>query len=89
MPGKYKSGDVISSDGGEIFLYGWLEPDEAIKAIENYFDEVIQPSDVKEIKCGLWKYVPCRNNPEGYPGLYYPCQKCTRGAIKVTRVILK
>lgn len=89
MPSKYKSGDVISSDGGEIFLYGWLEPDEAIKAIENYFDEVIQPSDVKEIKCGLWKYVPCRNNPEGYPGLYYPCQKCTRGAIKVTRVILK
>lgn len=89
MPSKYKSGDVISSDGGEIFLYGWLEPDEAIKAFENYFDEVIQPSDVKEIKCGLWKYVPCRNNPEGYPGLYYPCQKCTRGAIKVTRVILK
>ncbi len=107
MPSKYKAGDVISSDGGEIFLYGWLEPDEAIKAIENYFDEVIQPSDVKEIKCGLyfdeviqpsdvkeikcglWKYVPCRNNPEGYPGLYYPCQKCTRGAIKVTRVILK
>lgn len=89
MPSKYKSGDVISSDGGEIFLYSWLEPDEAIKAIENYFDEVIQPSDVKEIKCGLWKYVPCRNNPEGYPGLYYPCQKCASGAIKATLVVLK
>ena len=89
MPSKYKSGDVISSDGGEIFLYGWLEPDEAIKAIENYFDEVIQPSDVKEIKCGLWKYVPCRNNPEGYPGLYYPCENGTRGAFKATHVIFK
>ena len=79
----------MSCNDGEILLYGWLEPDEAIKSIEDYFDEVIQPSDVKEIKSVFWKYVPCRNNPEGYPGLYYPCQKCTRGAIKVTRVILK
>ena len=79
----------MSCNDREILLYGWLEPDEAIKSIEDYFDEVIQPSDVKEIKSVFWKYVPCRNNPEGYPGLYYPCQKCTRGAIKVTRVILK
>lgn len=89
MPSKYKAGDVIFSDGGETLLYGWLEPDEAIKAIEDYFDEVIQPSDVKEIKCGLWKYVPCRNNPEGYPGLYYPCENGTRGAFKATHVIFK
>lgn len=79
----------MSCVDGEILLYGWLEPDEAIKAIENYFDEVIQPSDVKEIKCDLFKYVSCKNNPEGYPGLYYPCQKCTRGAIKATFVVLK
>lgn len=89
MPSKYKAGDVIFSDGGETLLYGWLDAEEAIKAIENYFDEVIHPSDVKEIKCGLWKYVPCRNNPDGYPGLYYPCENGTRGAFKATRVFLK
>lgn len=37
----------MSCVDGEILIYGWLEPDEAIKAIENYFDEVIHPSDVK------------------------------------------
>lgn len=79
----------MSCVDGEILLYGWLEPDEAIKVIENYFDEVIQPSDVKEIKSSLWKYVPCRNNSDGYPGLYYPCQKCAMGAIKATLVVLK
>lgn len=79
----------MSCVDGEILLYGWLEPDEAIKALENYFDEVIQPSDVKEIKSSLWKYVPCRNNSDGYPGLYYPCQKCATGAIKATLVVLK
>lgn len=79
----------MSCVGGEILLYCWLEPDEAIKFIENYFDEVVQSSDVKEIKCDLFKYVPCRNNSDGYPGLYYPCEKETRGAIKATHVILK
>ena len=71
----FSLGEVISCVDGEILIYGWLESEEAIKAIENYFDEVIQPSDVKEIKSGLWKYVSCRNNSDGYPGLYYPCQK--------------
>lgn len=89
MSSLFSLGEVISCVDGEILIYGWLESEEAIKAIENYFDEVIQPSDVKEIKCGLWKYVPCRNNPEGYPGLYYPCVRETRGAIKATYVILK
>lgn len=89
MSSLFSLGEVISCVDGEILLYGWLKPDEAIKAIENYFDEVIQPSDVKEIKSGLWKYVPCRNHPEGYPGLYYPCNHKTRGAIKGTRVIIK
>lgn len=85
----FSLGEVISCVDGEILLYGWLESEEVIKAIEDYFDEVIQPEDIKEIKSGLWKYVPCRNNPEGYPGLYYPCQKCDRGAIKATFVVLK
>lgn len=85
----FSLGEVISCVDGEILIYGWLESEEAIKVIENYFDEVIQPSDVKEIKSGLWKYVPCRNNSDGYPGLYYPCQKCARGAIKATLVVLK
>ena len=79
----------MSCVDGEILIYGWLEPDEAIKSIEDYFDEVIQPEDIKEIKSGLWKYVPCRNNSDGYPGLYYPCQKCAMGAIKATLVVLK
>jgi len=89
MSSLFSLGEVISCVDGEILIYGWLEPDEAIKSIEDYFDEVIQPSDVKEIKCGLWKYVPCRNNSDGYPGLYYPCVNETRGPIKATHVILK
>lgn len=79
----------MSCNDGEILIYGCLEPEEAIKSIEDYFDEVIQPSDVKEIKSGFWKYVPCRNNSDGYPGLYYPCENGTRGAFKATRVFLK
>lgn len=89
MSSLFSLGEVMSCVGGEILLYCWLEPDEAIKFIENYFDEVVQSSDVKEIKCDLFKYVPCRNNSDGYPGLYYPCEKETRGAIKATHVILK
>lgn len=89
MSSIFSLGEVISCVDGEILIYGWLEPDEAVKAIENYFDEVIQPSDVKEITCDLFKYVPCRNNSDGYQGLYYPCKKCTRGAIKATLVVLK
>lgn len=89
MSSLFSLGEVVSCVDGEILLYGWLEPDEAIKSIEDYFDEVIQPEDIKEIKSGLWKYVPCRNNSDGYPGLYYPCQKCARGAINATLVVLK
>ena len=89
MSSLFSLGEVMSYVDGEILLYGWLEPDEAIKSIEDYFDEVIQPSDVKEIKSGFWKYVPCRNNSDGYPGLYYPCENGTRGAIKATLVVLK
>ena len=89
MSSMFSLGEVISCVDGEILIYGWLEPDEAIKSIEDYFDEVIQPEDIKEIKSGLWKYVPCRNNSDGYPGLYYPCQKCARGAINATLVVLK
>ena len=79
----------MSCNDGEILLYGWLESEEVIKAIEDYFDEIVQPSDVKEIKSGFWKYVPCRNNYDGYPGLYYPCQKMCKGATKATLVVLK
>lgn len=85
----FSLGEVISCVDGEILIYGLLESEEAIKAIEDYFDEVIQPEDIKEIKSGLWKYVPCRNNSDRYPGLYYPCVRETRGAIKATLVILK
>jgi hypothetical protein len=89
MSSLFSLGEVMSCVDGEILLYGWLEADEALKAIENYFNEAIQPSDVKEIKRGLWKYVPCRNNTDGYTGLYYPFKKYTTGAIKATFVILK
>lgn len=89
MSNRYSIGEVISCDDGKIFLYGWLELEDAIEAIEDFFDEVVRTSDVKEIKRGHWKYVPCRNNPDGYPGLYYPCNAKTRGAMKCTRVILR
>lgn len=89
MRSKYQIGDVIFSDDGENLLYGWLSAEEAIKAIENFFDKTVERSDIKDIQHEYWKYVPCRNNPEGYPGLYYPCKKKTRGAIKATRVIFK
>lgn len=89
MSNRYSIGEVMCAESGEILLYGWIELEEAIKAIENCFDEVVQPSEVKEIKRGHWKYVPCRNNPDGYPGLYYPCDSKTRGAIKGTRVTLR
>ena len=29
----------MSCVDGEILIYGWLEPDEAITSIEDYFDE--------------------------------------------------
>lgn len=85
MRSKYQIGDVIFSDDGENLLYGWLSAEEAIKAIENFFDETVERSDIKDIQHEYWKYVPCRNNP----GMYYPCEKKTRGAIKATRVIFK
>lgn len=89
MTSKYKAGDVIFSDGGETLLYGWLDVEEAIKSLSDFFYEPIEPSDIKDIQHEYWKFVPCRNHPEGYPGLYYPCEKKTRGAIKATRVIFK
>lgn len=89
MPSKYQICDVIFSDSGETLLYGWLDAEEAIKAIEDFFDEVIERSDIKDIQLEYWKYVPCRNNSDGYPGLYYPCENGTRGAFKATRVFLK
>lgn len=85
MPSKYKAGDVIFSDGGETLLYGWLDAEEAIKSIEDFFDEAIGHSDIQDIQLEYWKFVPCRNNP----GLYYPCENGTRGAFKATRVFLK
>lgn len=89
MPSKYQIGDVIFSDSGETLLYGWLDVGDAIDAIEDFFDEVIEPSDIKDIQHEYWKFVPCRNYPAGYPGLYYPCENGTRGAFKATRVFLK
>lgn len=89
MRSKYQIGDVIFSDDGENLLYGWLSAEEAIKALEDFFDETIELSDIEDGLHEYWKFVPCRNNPEGYPGLYYPCKKKTRGAIKATRVIFK
>lgn len=89
MPSKYSVGEVIFSDGGETLLYGWLDVEEAIKGIEDFFDEVIERSDIKDIQHEYWKFVPCRNRPDGAPGLYYPCEKGTRGAFKATRVFLK
>ncbi len=89
MPSKYQIGEVIFSDGRETLLYGWLDAEEAIKAIEDFFDETIELSDIEEGSREYWKFVPCRNNPDGAPGLYYPCENGTRGAFKATRVFLK
>lgn len=89
MPSKYQIGDVIFSDAGETLLYGWLDTEEVIMAIEDFFDETIELSDIEEGSHEYWKFVPCRNYPAGYPGLYYPCEKGTRGAFKATRVFLK
>lgn len=89
MPSKYQIGEVIFSDGRETLLYGWLDAEEVIKSIEDFFDEVIERSDIKDIQLEYWKFVPKRNDLDGYPGLYYPCNHKTRGAIKGTRVIIK
>lgn len=42
MSDKFSIGEVIFSDGGETLLYGWLDAEEAIKAIEDFFDETIE-----------------------------------------------
>ena len=89
MPSKYKAGDVIFSDGGENLLYGWLDVEDAIEAIEDFFDEVIERSDIKDIQLEYWKFVPKRNDLDGYPGLNYPCENGTRGPFKATRAFLK
>lgn len=61
------------------------------KYIPRYCDERINQlaEDGEDGLHEYWKFVPSRNNPEGYPGLYYPCKKKTRGAIKATRVMFK
>lgn len=89
MSDKFSIGEVIFSDGVETLLYGWIDAEEAIKALEDFFDETIELSDIQDGLHEYWKFVPCRNNPEGYPGMYYPCDPKTREAIKVTRVVFK
>lgn len=89
MPSKHSVGEVIFSDSGENLLYGWLDVEDAIEAIGDFFDEVVERSDIKDIQHEYWKFVPCRTNTAGYPGLYYPCENGTRGAFKATRVFLK
>lgn len=90
MSNIFSIGDVIwSNDAGEVLLYGWLDFEEVIKAIEDFFDNPIERSEIKDVIHEYWKFVPCRNDPDGYPGLYYPCNHKTRGAIKGTRVIFK
>lgn len=86
MSKNVQTGDVIFSEDGETLLYGWLNIEEAIKALEDFFDETIELSDIEDGLHEYWKFVPSRNNP---PGLYYPCKKKTRGAIKATRVMFK
>ena len=88
MPSKYQIGEVIFSDGRETLSYGWLDAEEAIKALEDFFDETIELSDIKDGLHEYWKFVPCHNSPDGAPGLYYPCNAKTRGAMKCTRVTL-
>ena len=88
MSSKYQIGEVIFSDGRETLLYGWLDAEEAIKALEDFFDETIELSDIKDGLHEYWKFVPCHNSPDGAPGLYYPCNAKTRGAMKCTRVTL-
>lgn len=53
MPSKYQIGDVIFSEDGETLLYGWLDAEEAIKALEDFFDETIVLSDIQD---GLHEY---------------------------------
>lgn len=89
MTSRYSLGEVIFSDGGETLLYGWIDAEEAIKAIEDFFDETIGLSDIEECSHEYWKFVPRRNDLDGYPGLYYPCEKETSGAFKATYVFLK
>lgn len=89
MSKNVQTGDVIFSEAGETLLYGWLDLEEVIKALQDYFYAPIEPSDIQDIQHEYWKFVPCRNHPEGYPGLYYKCKPKTRGALKGTRVIIK
>lgn len=89
MSSIFSLGEVMSCVDGEILLYGWLDAEEAIKSIEDFFDEVIERSDIKDIQLEYWKFVPKRNDLDGYPGLYYPCENGTMGAFKATRVFLK
>ena len=89
MPKNYPYGEVVFSNDGETLLYGWIDIEEVIKSLSDFFYEPIEPSDIKDVIHEYWKFVPCRNHPEGYPGLYYKCKGTTRGALKGTRVILK
>lgn len=48
MSNRYSIGEVMCCEDGEILLYDWIELEEAIKAIENCFDEVVQPPKLKK-----------------------------------------
>ena len=89
MQKNYPYGEVVFSNDGETLLYGWIDIEEVIKSLSDFFYEPIEPFDIKDVIHEYWKFVPCRNHPEGYPGLYYPCENGTRGAFKATRVFLK
>lgn len=90
MPKKSSSyGEIVCSNDGETLLYGWLDLEEVIKALQDYFYSPVDPSDIKDVSHEYWKFVPKRNDLDGYPGLYYPCENGTRGAFKATRVFLK
>lgn len=89
MSKNVQTGDVIFSEDGETLLYGWLDAEEAIEALEDFFDETIELSDIEDGLHEYWKFVPCRNSPEGYPSMYYPCKKETSGCFKATRIIFK
>lgn len=38
MSKNVQTGDVIFSEDGETLLYGWLDAEEAIEALEDFFD---------------------------------------------------
>lgn len=49
MSKNYPYGEVVFSDDGETLLYGWLDFEEVIKALQDYFYAPIEPSDIKDV----------------------------------------